>query len=837
MGRRISRVRSSRLRVVVWISLALATLASACGSSGNRVNGPSFPVGDAGEPGGTLSADGGSDSGGGTVTDAGDAGDDAGDRSRAVPARRDVGHERRALPRARRRRDRRRRSTSTRAATGADEVARVPMTRGAPNDPWGADVTHAALAAARGHAAPSTTATARGGPTGPSTRRGRRGRAPGFVADVDALGNRFDPNKLLIDPYTHEMSHDPLEPGAALVGAVRRPGASDRATDDGQVAPKSIVWRRGHDAHGHSPTGALKDDVIYEVHVRGLTMNDPTVPAAMQGTYAGAATKARTLAALGVTADRAPAHPRDAERPERRRRRRARTTGATRRSPSSRPTAATRPTRRRAGRRASSRRWSPRSTRSGIKVFLDVVYNHTAEGGVVELERRRRARFSRSAASTTPAYYELAADHADARRRHGHRRQLQHRQRRRARSGHRLAHATGRTRWASTASASISPPCSATRARASATRSRPAIRTGILARAVAALPAGTPLIAEPWGVGTGTYQLGNFPAGWSEWNGDFRDSIRDRAERARRRRPIAPSTLGREDRRVARPRSTTAGARRRRRSTSSTATTASRCTTSTRTTRPDDDQPYPARPVDRREHDGLPVGPGRQPPPRRAQAARTGLALVALSAGVPMFQGGDEMLRTQYGNNNAYNLDDSRDVARLVARDDERVVRRRGPTGAPRVPRARTPRSARRRSGTARTTTATACPTSRSSTTPAPSPARPTWRTRRTTSSRGASTARKAATRPLAPVRLERLDRGHLDAGARARDRHDLVGVGRQRERVRSRSRLETSFAGSVVPTRPRDGDRCSSSGSGHPPPRSYVAIASTRRHLGSGKR
>jgi glycogen operon protein len=41
------------------------------------------------------------------------------------------------------------------------------------------------------------------------------------------------------------------------------------------------------------------------------------------------------------------------------------------------------------------------------------------------------------------------------------------------------------------------------------------------------------------------------------------------------------------------------------------------------------------------------------------QAARTGLGLVLLSAGVPMFQGGDEFLRTQYGNDNAYNLDDS----------------------------------------------------------------------------------------------------------------------------------------------------------------------------------
>lgn len=35
------------------------------------------------------------------------------------------------------------------------------------------------------------------------------------------------------------------------------------------------------------------------------------------------------------------------------------------------------------------------------------------------------------------------------------------------------------------------------------------------------------------------------------------------------------------------------------------------------------------------------------------------MAIVAVSAGVPMLQGGDEMLRTQYGNDNAYNLDDS----------------------------------------------------------------------------------------------------------------------------------------------------------------------------------
>ena len=48
---------------------------------------------------------------------------------------------------------------------------------------------------------------------------------------------------------------------------------------------------------GTKPTRALKDDVIYEVHVRGLTENDPTIPAADRGTYKGAGLKAACLAA------------------------------------------------------------------------------------------------------------------------------------------------------------------------------------------------------------------------------------------------------------------------------------------------------------------------------------------------------------------------------------------------------------------------------------------------------------------------------------------------------------------------------------------------------------
>jgi hypothetical protein len=53
---------------------------------------------------------------------------------------------------------------------------------------------------------------------------------------------------------------------------------------------------------GTKPTRALKDDVIYEVHVRGLTMNDTSISAQYRGTYRGAGLKAAALAALGVTA-------------------------------------------------------------------------------------------------------------------------------------------------------------------------------------------------------------------------------------------------------------------------------------------------------------------------------------------------------------------------------------------------------------------------------------------------------------------------------------------------------------------------------------------------------
>src|SRR5208283_4816364 len=85
-------------------------------------------------------------------------------------------------------------------------------------------------------------------------------------------------------------------------GTVYASGASYRNTDSGNMAPKSILWVPVSQSIGAKPTRAQKDDVIYEVNVRGLTKNDSSIPTAYQGTYAGAGLKASYLASLGVTA-------------------------------------------------------------------------------------------------------------------------------------------------------------------------------------------------------------------------------------------------------------------------------------------------------------------------------------------------------------------------------------------------------------------------------------------------------------------------------------------------------------------------------------------------------
>ena len=554
------------------------------------------------------------------------------------------------------------------ASLGTGEVARFPMTAPTlPGEPWAGDVTLAQLAAL-GITSPVYYGYRAWGPNWPSDPTWTKGSSAGFIADVDSMGNRFNPNKLLIDPYTHEISHDPLQPGATSRSSPYATGASDRTIDDGQLAPKSMVWAPEADDEdaGTRPTRALEDDVVYEVNVRGFTKTDPSVPSAMQGTFAGAALKASTLAALGVTAvELLPIQETQNDTND--------DAGASANYWGYSTLAFFAP-----DRRYSSDKTAGGPTRefkamvatfhaSGIKVFLDVVYNHTAEGA-------SPARTSRALASTpsagldNAAYYELAADHQTPVDDTG--------------TGGNFG--TGAqvvrdlvidslTYWSSEMgvdgfrfdlAAVLGNSCTSVCFTYDATDPK-----GILARTVAELPArpaaggsGVDLIAEPWGVGTGTYQLGNFPAGWSEWNGNFRDSIRI-GQNEIGSDNLAPSTL------VAKITGSPDSFNHDGRSPSASINYID-CHDGLTLhdvyayDQPENAQAYPLGPssggtTQNYSWDQAMTGAGA-PAPAQAQAARTGMALVALSSGVPMFQGGDEMLRTQSGNNNAYNLDDSK---------------------------------------------------------------------------------------------------------------------------------------------------------------------------------
>lgn len=106
--------------------------------------------------------------------------------------------------------------------------------------------------------------------------------------------HRFDPNKLLLDPYALEVSHDPITLTFAN-HAVYRTGEGNRQLDSGPFAPKGVVLPAHRLATAPPPARPLRDDVVYEVHLRGFTKADPTVPEAERGTYAGAARRAAYL--------------------------------------------------------------------------------------------------------------------------------------------------------------------------------------------------------------------------------------------------------------------------------------------------------------------------------------------------------------------------------------------------------------------------------------------------------------------------------------------------------------------------------------------------------------
>ena len=133
------------------------------------------------------------------------------------------------------------------------------------------------------------------------------GQAYGFRAQGPydpARGIRCNPAKLLLDPYARAVTGTVTD-NPNVLGYVGGNPDTPSDTDSASDVPRSVVT---DPAYGWRDSGPLRrpyaDTVIYEVHVKGFTMQHPDVPPALRGTYAGLAHEAATsyLTQLGVTA-------------------------------------------------------------------------------------------------------------------------------------------------------------------------------------------------------------------------------------------------------------------------------------------------------------------------------------------------------------------------------------------------------------------------------------------------------------------------------------------------------------------------------------------------------
>lgn len=328
-------------------------------------------------------------------------------------------------------------------------------------------------------------------------------------------GLRCNPHKLLLDPYARALDR-PLR-GAAWqyaykLGNDKRDLVPDN-TDNGGRAAKCVVVDPAFDWAGDRPPRTpMADSVFYEVHVRGFTRQMESVPEKLRGTFAGLASEPAIahLKQLGVTAiELLPVHAFNDDR-------RLVDLGLANYwgynsigffAPDPRYLSERDPN--------EFKRMVKALHAAGLEVILDVVYNHSCEGNHLGPTLCFKGIDNRS-------YYRLAEDNR-----------------------HYMDHTgTGNTLDASHP-ATLRLVMDSLRywveemhvdgfrfdlAPATARNGLGAFdHRGPFLSAVAQDPVlrRVKMIAEPWDLGDNGYQVGGFPAGWSEWNGRYRDRVRD----------------------------------------------------------------------------------------------------------------------------------------------------------------------------------------------------------------------------------------------------------------------------------------------------------------------
>ena len=347
---------------------------------------------------------------------------------------------------------------------------------------------------------------------GPGTRYGYRVHGPWDPA----RGLRCNPNKLLLDPYARALSGE-LRWGTALLGYSDDPLGEPSNEDSAPFTYRSVVSQPYFDwGNDRRLETAWSDTVIYECHVKGFTMRHPRVPEALRGTYAGLAHPAAIehLRGLGVTAvELLPVHGfvHDGFLLERGLRNYWGYNSIAYFAPH--PEYASMPD---AIGAVSEFKQMVRSLhRAGIEVILDVVYNHTAEGNHVGPTLSMRG-------IDNLAYYRVVTDQAGYYMDYtGTGNTLQ------MRDPHVLQLVMDSLRyWVEEMHVD---GFRFDLAAALARGLHEVDRLGAFFDLIQQDPvvSRVKLIAEPWDVGEGGYQVGNFPPLWSEWNGKYRDWIRD----------------------------------------------------------------------------------------------------------------------------------------------------------------------------------------------------------------------------------------------------------------------------------------------------------------------
>jgi isoamylase len=344
------------------------------------------------------------------------------------------------------------------------------------------------------------------------------GQRYGFRVDGPfdpARGHRWNPAKLLLDPYARAVAGS-LTLDDAIFGYP--PGRDDTYQDHRDSAPyvpRSVVV---HDAfpwgEDPRPQTPWADTVIYELHVRGFTKLHPAIPEPLRGTYAGLAHPASIehLTSLGVTAvELMPVHHYVSEPAVLRR-------GLTNywgyNSLGYFAPHAAYSSSGDAGQQVGEFKAMVRALHAaGIEVILDVVYNHTAEGDETGPTLCYRG-------IDNPAYYKLV-DGRHYANYTGTGNTLN------ARDPHVLQLIMDSLRYWVT---EMHVDGFRFDLASSLARSFHAVdRLAAFFDLVQQDPvvSAVKLIAEPWDAGEGGYQVGQFPPLWTEWNGKYRDSVRD----------------------------------------------------------------------------------------------------------------------------------------------------------------------------------------------------------------------------------------------------------------------------------------------------------------------